>query len=125
MARPLALIVEDDQDSAIVFAKALEQAGYQSLIASNGHEAQSRLVFTNPDLVLLDLNLPFISGEVILRQMRGQNRLKKVPVMLVTGDSQVAQDARAEADFVLVKPISFDQLRDIASRLLRVEAAVF
>jgi DNA-binding response OmpR family regulator len=75
------------------------------------------LIETQPAVVVLDLHLPYISGVEILRQIRAEARLAEMRVMITTADSLNAERLRGEADLILLKPISFSQLRDLAARL--------
>jgi CheY-like chemotaxis protein len=67
--------------------------------------------------VVLDLHLPHVSGEDLLAQIRSDDRLAHTRVMLATADPLMAESLRAKADLVLIKPISFSQLRDLSKRL--------
>lgn len=120
MGAPYALVVDDDHAVAELFQKALQDAGYQAQILENGHKAQAHLVFTTPDLILLDLHLPNLSGEVILRQIRGQQRLGHTRVLVTTGDPDAATRYSALADEVLVKPVGYEQVRQLAEKYLTV-----
>jgi two-component system KDP operon response regulator KdpE len=122
MDKPYALVVDDDPAVAELFQRALQDAGYQAEILDNGHKAQARLVFTTPDLILLDLHLPNLSGEVILRQIRGQQRLGHTRVLVTTGDRAAAERFAGLADQVLVKPVGYEQVRSAAEKLLAVDA---
>jgi two-component system cell cycle response regulator DivK len=117
MANPLALIIEDDPKLATIFARALQMAEFDPEIAQDGKVALSRLAVTIPAVVVLDLHLPYVSGLEILRQIRADERLNQTHVILATADALMAENLRQEADLVLLKPISFSQLRDLASRL--------
>ena len=117
MSTPFALIIEDNADIAFIAGEALKESGYQAEIIGTGQEAQARLAFETPDLILLDLHLPFLDGEVILRQIKNNARLLKTKVIVSTGDPRAAQALQDEADFVFIKPISYEQLRDLAARL--------
>ena len=68
--KPLALVIEDSEDVAIVFHTAMERAGFESEIISDGAVALERLAEIVPDLVILDLHLPGVSGEQILKFIR-------------------------------------------------------
>lgn len=114
---PLALIIEDDPNIAGFLVEALNLAGYRSEIAGDGRTALNLLAERRPDLVLIDLNLPVVSGEAILREIRQDARLARVPVVLTTGEAHIADKLRDDADFVLLKPFSFNQVRDLALRL--------
>lgn len=121
MPQPLneftALIVEDDPDLVQIFAQALELSGFQTETASDGQEAINQLSTRTPDLVLLDLHLPGISGQEVLQSIRADGRFANTRVILATADYRTADDLRDEADLVLLKPISFKQLRDLSARL--------
>ncbi|MCL5428512.1 MAG: response regulator [Chloroflexi bacterium] len=118
MTIPYALVVEDEPLVAELFRRALQDAGYQAEIMDNGHKAQAQLVFTNPEIVLLDMNLPSLSGSVLLRQIRGQRRLSGTHVVVVTGDKEAAEQFTGEADQVLIKPVGYEQVREVAGRYL-------
>ena len=114
---PLALIIEDEPDSAAIFSMALQQAGYQTEIALDGNQALKRLRVIIPTIVLLDLQLPQVSGKDILQQIRNDTRLARTKVILATADALRAQSLSESADLILLKPIGFQQLRDLATRL--------
>lgn len=115
--KPLALIIEDNQDQNLVFTTALYQAGYDTESILEGSVAQKRLNEIVPQVVVLDLHIPGVHGEVLLHQIRSDYRLKDVRVMLATADATLAKELQSQADFVLLKPISFTQLSGIAKRL--------
>lgn len=120
MEKPLALIIEDDSRLAMVFVEALRYANYQVEVVEDGREAQTRLQELQPNLILLDLHLPHVSGALLLKQIRADERIKQCTVILTTADAVLADALRHEADLVLLKPISFTQLRDLAVRLYPV-----
>ncbi len=101
----------------MIYAEALRSAGFIPEIARDGLIAQTRLREVVPVLILLDLHLPHVSGDELLRSIRADSRLENSVVMLATADALMAEALRAESDLVLLKPISFNQLRDLASRL--------
>lgn len=115
--KPFALIIEDDQKIATVFANALETVGYETEIVRDGQLALTRLAVTIPSTVVLDLHLPNVSGRDILAQIRLDKRLSQTRVMIVTADALLAESLSEDADLVLLKPINFAQLRDLAARL--------
>jgi DNA-binding response OmpR family regulator len=117
MSKPLALIVEDEYDISIVFAKAIQAAGFETEIIRDGSVALSWLASAKPDLVLLDLNLPGVDGTGILKHIRGDPRLDKVNVVVATAYSHLAESLQSAADWVFFKPVSFGDLRDLATRL--------
>jgi len=112
-----ALIIEDDADLAIIFAEAIKAAGFETQIIRDGRIALTQLVTSAPSIVVLDLHLPNVSGATILDRIRADARLAQTLVILTTADARLADMLQTKADLVLVKPISFGQLRDLARRL--------
>lgn len=115
--KPLAMIVEDDSSLMDIFDRALQEAGYETVVIGDGREAMAQLAVISPQLVVLDLQLPSVSGGDVLRYIRGTEHLKGTRVILATANSQWADMLRGQADWVFDKPISFRQLRDLAARL--------
>lgn len=115
--KPFALIIEDDSKLTTIFAKALQMAEFRTEIIQDGSRALERLSVTLPDIILLDVHLPFVSGEDILDVIRNDERLIRCQVILVTADLFKAEELREEADHVLLKPVSFNRLYDLITRL--------
>ncbi|HLE90038.1 MAG TPA: response regulator [Anaerolineales bacterium] len=117
MEKPFALIVEDDRDIAALFRHVLDIAGYHTEIEMHGKEALKHLDSVRPDIVLLDLHLPGVSGVQILERMRADERLKSVPVVVVTAYARDADSLPVEPDLILLKPVNLDQLSNLVQRL--------
>lgn len=117
MSDQLALIIEDHVDSAIIFTEALKKAGFRTETIRSGDTALARLAVATPDVVVLDLSLPGVAGPDILHYIRDDARLANVRVIVATAHPQMVDSVRDKADLVLLKPISFGQLRDLAARL--------
>lgn len=115
-AKPIGLVIEDNPDQNLVFTMALNKAGFSTESIYNGTDAQRRLKEIVPQIVILDLHLPDIDGNIILAQIRSDKRLSRVNVVLATADAVFADALQAEAELVLLKPVSFSQLSDLASR---------
>jgi CheY-like chemotaxis protein len=116
MSKPLALIVEDNQDVALIFGEAVKEAGFETEIVSSGDRALVRLSEVVPELVILDLHLPQVQGANILESIRNDSRLDGTRVIVATADSRKAETLHERADLVLLKPIGYHQLRDLAAR---------
>lgn len=114
--KSLAFIVEDNQDTVTIFQGALELAGYEVKVALDGAVAQKQLTEIIPDLIILDLHMPHVTGDILLRQIRSDERLKNTRVFLATADANMASYLRDQAELVLLKPIGFLQLKDLAER---------
>lgn len=117
MSKPVALIVEDDRDIVALFRHVLDIAGYQTEIVLNGKEAMSRLESFQPHIVLLDLQLPGMSGIEILSRMRADDRLRNVPVIVITAYAPYADSLPVEPDLLLFKPVDINQLSSLVQRL--------
>jgi PAS domain S-box-containing protein len=116
-----ALIIEDDADLAAIFAEALKAAGFDSNVIRDGAIAQQRIKEVVPHIVILDMHLPHVDGATLLKQIRADERLKGTIVIITTADAIMGDMYRDVADIVLIKPISFTQLRDLSSRLRAVQ----
>lgn len=112
----IAFVIEDDQDLANIFTEALKAAGYQVETIRDGAIAQQRLKEATPEIVILDMHLPNVDGAQLLTQIRADERLAKIRVILATADALLGEYYNKKADLVLVKPISFSQLRDLTAR---------
>ncbi len=117
MTQPLALIIEDDPKLGDIFTLALEAADFMTELVADGELARQRLNEIVPSVIVLDLHLPNVSGEELLRQIRSDDRLIMSRVMMVTADARLAGYLRKQTDLMLLKPISPAQLRDLAKRL--------
>ena len=115
----LALIIEDDEDLASIFAEALRGVGFEVEIIADGQVAQERLKQGKvPFLILLDMHLPHVSGADLLTNfIKKEEKLAKTIVIITTADARMGEAYNEQVDFVMIKPISFVQLRDLTRRL--------
>ncbi len=120
----IALIIEDDEDIAEIFDQALTSSGFATELIYDGAVAQKRLAEAVPHLVVLDIHLPNVSGQSLIKQIRDDQRLNDTIILVATADAMAADFDREQADFVLVKPISYSQLRDLTARLHNVTHAM-
>lgn len=120
MAGETILIVEDEVDLANTLDYNLQRQGYHTLLAHNGEDALALSKReTPPDLVLLDLMLPDISGTEVCRRMRQHERTRDIPVIMVTAKGEEIDRVvgfEVGADDYVTKPYSVREL------LLRVRA---
>ncbi|QIP12837.1 response regulator transcription factor [Spirosoma aureum] len=109
------LIVEDEGEVAALIKTGLEDYGFEATIAGDAMEAQQRLAERDFDIVILDVNLPIISGFDLCRMIR--NRFETLPILMLTafGSTTSKLDGfDAGADDYLVKPFEF---RELVARL--------
>ena len=116
--QPLALIIEDNEDQNLVFTTALTKAGYATESIYDGVTALNRLSKAGPAMIILDLHVPGINGGWLLREIRKDPRTTNSCVIIVTADADFAEKLRSQADFVLIKPVSFLELTKLANSLL-------
>lgn len=81
------LIIDDDPDVVLYLSTLLEDHGYRTLSASDGIEGFDRAESEHPDLILLDLMMPAKSGISLLADLKKDENLRKIPVIMVTGVS--------------------------------------
>jgi len=117
MTVPIAYIIEDDQVISKIFDTAVREAHYQTEAFFDGNEALEKLTTGKPDLVVLDLHLPGVSGLQVLKAIRSDDRLEGTRVIIVSADATLSEYLRDEADLVLIKPVGFFQLREMAVRM--------
>jgi two-component system cell cycle response regulator len=121
------LIVDDVAASRIVYRARLAAAFYDPVLACDGADCLAKTAEHRPDLILLDLNLPDLPGQEVLRRLRADPRSRDIPVIVLTADGdQAARLAAfaAGADDVIVKPAGEQVLLARVRNLLRARAEV-
>jgi chemosensory pili system protein ChpA (sensor histidine kinase/response regulator) len=116
MPQLVALVVEDDADLAALYARALQEAQFKTHVVRDGSQVLEQIQALRPALVLLDLYLPRMNGVEILRAMRVNPDFAAIRVIVSTADSAMASAAHEGADLVLIKPVSYSQLSELAAR---------
>ena len=114
MAAPLVLVVEDEPDLRDLFCLMLEQDGHRVIAVGEGRDVVDLATEHRPDLVMLDLTLPDVSGLDVLRSLRLESQ---VPVLVVTGLAGNEALAAGATDYVL-KPFRPAELIRRVSLLL-------
>src|SRR6266545_7979321 len=107
------LIVDDERDLVSLLDFNLRQAGFETLLASSGQEALQQLRRRVPDLVLLDVMLPDVSGTEICRAIKADPRTKHVPVVMLTARGEEVDRVvgfELGADDYVTKPFSVREL---------------
>lgn len=123
MASYFALIVEDDPELSDIFNLTLRGIGLETEIVRDGQQALDRLGDIVPDIVLLDINLPHVSGLEIMEHIKADLRLADSLVVVITANPQAAIILDGQADLVLIKPVSFQQIRGLFGRMVQRLAA--
>lgn len=126
MSKPLeVLLVEDDEDDVLLTQEALKDSKVivSMAVAPDGDDALKRLrrqpPFEDapiPDLILLDLNLPRVSGREVLKELKADPVLKKIPVVVLTtsaADTDILKCYDLGANCYITKPVDFEQFQRI------------
>jgi len=121
LEKPFALIIEDDRDIVALFRHVLDLAGYRTEIVLHGKVAAELLSQSTPDIVLLDLGLPGMSGGEILAMMRATERLKNVPVVIITAHAHLVETLPVAPQLVLIKPVNIEQMSNLIQRICPTE----
>jgi CheY-like chemotaxis protein len=115
------LVVDDNAASRDLLRAVLETPDRTVLEAANGREAVERILEHAPDLVLLDIELPFLDGFGVLREIRSDPRFARLPVLAVTANAmQGVREKVLDAGFdgYVVKPIRASAVRKQVTELL-------
>jgi DNA-binding response OmpR family regulator len=119
--RPRILVADNDEDILQLVAFRLERSGYDVLVARDGQEALDRAQGEQPDLCVLDVMMPKLTGYDVTRRLRADASTRAIPVILLTARVQEA-DVRsgfdAGADEYVRKPFSPQELRERVEALL-------
>ena len=107
------LIVEDNEMNRDMLSRRLERKGYEVVMAEDGKKGVDMSKSENPDLILMDLSLPVMDGWEATSTIKGDEKTKKIPIIVLTahamaGDREKALDAGA--DEYDTKPIDFKRL---------------
>ena len=121
MTPPRVLVVEDENDIAGLIKHTLERSGDASVeVVGRGDEALRSITGRPPDLVILDLNLPVLSGDEVCRILRQKQETRQIPIIMLTArtsESDRVAGLDLGADDYVTKPFS---LRELAARVRAV-----
>jgi DNA-binding response OmpR family regulator len=121
------LVVDDDPDVCDLVTYKLEQSGFEVRRASDGDAALREVALRIPDLVLLDIMMPGISGLEVLERLRADQATAVIPVVMLTAKAQendVERGFQLGADDYVVKPFSPRELvRRVTAVLSRRQSA--
>jgi DNA-binding response OmpR family regulator len=116
------LIAEDERDIRDLITFTLTFGGYQVVAAANGEEALEKARVEIPDLILMDVRMPKMTGYEACQEMKKDDRIKHIPVVFLSAkgqDSEVATGLDVGAVEYILKPFSPDQLTARVKELLQ------
>lgn len=124
-ARCTVLVVEDDRDIRESLEDVLTAEGYRVVTAENGRQGLERLrEETDPCIILLDLMMPVMSGGEFLAELRANDVLATIPVVVVSAWPDEAAFVRAQTQGYVKKPVSLDVLLELVARYCSKERDV-
>jgi two-component system alkaline phosphatase synthesis response regulator PhoP len=103
------LIVDDEPNNVDFLEQALEDSGYQLITAANGQEALTKIQSEQPDLILLDLNMPVMDGFTVLAKVKEDPDLRDIPVIIISSEQEsksVVKGIKQGAEDYLTKPVN-------------------
>lgn len=120
-SKPCVLLVEDDRSLRRYFEVTLQRAGYEVIAAGDGLEAMKLALSSDINVVVTDAIMPQLSGQQLAAFLRGNDRLSKIPIVLLTGqeNKSAASAVNAPIDAFLYKPVKADELTNCLSKLLQ------
>lgn len=116
------VIVEDDPDTAEMFAEMMRLSGHRALISLGGTPALTMISDEKPDAVVLDLMMPDLSGLQVLKFMRQDPSLAEIPVIVASAkslDADIRIGLEAGASVYLTKPVAYQDLKAVVDRAIR------
>jgi CheY-like chemotaxis protein len=121
---PTVLVVDDTNDNLVLISLAVQEMNCRVVTAVNGEDALAVALLSLPDLILMDIAMPVLDGIGATRRIRLQEKLRDVPVVILSAfDSasfrQEAIDAGVNGYFT--KPVDFDRLRQFIDKLLSAQ----
>lgn len=116
------LIVDDDKTTRKLLTLYLKAKGYEVVAAENGLEAMEKLGTENINLVVSDMNMPFMDGIELVKNMRSDAVLSEMPVIMLTTEADEEEKKRAfdaGVNDYLVKPSNAEQITDSIKRIIK------
>jgi CheY-like chemotaxis protein len=119
------LLVDDSEVSNFLMQSILEEKGYTILAVSNGKDALDLLKKEHPDLIILDIMMPEMSGFGVLESVKKFEQTAKIPVIILTARNNLKDQEKAismgAADYV-IKPIDIDDVVERVNRLMNTSS---
>ncbi len=121
-ARKTVMIIDDEPDTAEVFAEMMRLTGYRVLKTYSGTPALALVAQERPDIIILDIMMPGVSGLDVLHQLRADSDLSSIPVVVVSAKAtpaDIAAGLEAGAAIYLTKPVAYMDLKNAVDGLVQ------
>lgn len=116
------VIVEDEPDTAEMFAEMMRLSGYEVVKCYGGTSAIAVITQEQPDAIVLDIMMPDLSGVEVIRQLRRDHRLTEIPIIIVSAKglpSDIKQGLDAGAMVYLTKPVAYTDLKEAVEHAVK------
>jgi two-component system, OmpR family, phosphate regulon response regulator PhoB len=111
MQKPVVLVVDDDAPILMLMKNVLREFGFETRVASSGNAALQSVGEQTPDLILVDKNMPGMTGEEVIHAMRAQTALAHLPILILSGEPIDRNElARIGATAAVQKPFDVPSL---------------
>jgi CheY-like chemotaxis protein len=124
---PRILLVEDNEMNRDMLSRRLQRKGYSVLIAVDGEQGLASAYSEMPDLILMDISLPFIDGYEVTRRVKANPRTKHIPVIALTAHALLTdreKALKAGCNDYDTKPVDFTRLTEKIETLLVKEKSL-
>jgi len=121
MSNPLILIAEDERDIRELIVFTLQIGGFNVVQASNGEEAVKKAVEVNPDLILMDVRMPKMTGYEACKALKANENTKNIPIVFLSAKGQEAEintGLELGAEDYFLKPFAPDELSQRVTNIL-------
>jgi CheY-like chemotaxis protein len=118
---PKILYVEDNEDNVYMLRRRLAKHGYEVVVAGDGAQGVEAAIRERPDLILMDLSLPVLSGWEAAQQLKASAQTRPIPIIALSAHALAGERDRALAagcDDFETKPVDLARLLDKVARLL-------
>lgn len=115
------MVIEDDFDQAELLKVNLSKKGWDVVAISDGYKAVTTLVNDSPDLILLDLNLPYLDGDMVISVFNEKKLTDKIPVIIISAkeESEIKKaQEKIKAAAYFKKPVDFDKLAELIKKFI-------
>ena len=116
------LIVDDDKTTRKLLSLYLKGKGYEIVTAENGLDAMEKLGMDNINLIVSDMNMPYMDGIELTKTLKTDPAWKHIPIIMVTTEAdedEKVKDLEAGVDDYLVKPTDADQITDSIKKIIK------
>ncbi|MGZ5279866.1 MAG: response regulator transcription factor, partial [Pseudobdellovibrionaceae bacterium] len=117
------LVIEDDETMRAALKKIFEMDGFIVRLAADGTELSVALEDISPDLILLDIGLPWLNGFELAQMLKDHKDLKKIPLIFVSGktsDEDIKRAFEIGANDFIKKPFEIEKLKKTVNALLKI-----